>query len=1469
MKDNNTRLIQELEEKNAELGLALATLDATEDCVLIFDAETLRFIYVNQGACRNLGRTADQVLMMTPLDILPEFTGESFRAMLTPMLAGEVRSHRFFAVHRHDAGHDVPVEIALQYVAPPGERARFIAIARDVTEKRQVEGELHRSQSLLRIAGKIARVGGWALNLPGNEVYWSSEIWDLLEYPPGEVPSLEEALALYPPAWREKISAAIATCAREGKPFDLDLQVNSAKGRLIWARVCGEAVRDAQGVIVRVNGAFSDITERKLATEALAESEARFRGSFDQAAVGIAHVSAEGRYLRVNDKLCDILGYSGEELLDRTFGELTHPEDRTGGDEALKAMLAGERSSFVTEKRYRRNDGAVVWVNLVSTLKRSEDGVPEHFISVFEDITSRKLAEFRLHRLNCLHTVLSKTSEAVVRMRDRQALYATVCRILVEDGLVRMAWIAELNGETGHARLAAACGEGQEFLRDMTITTDGGPLSLGPVGTALRTGVYNVCNDVAGDERLMPWREKGLRHGFRASAAFPIKLGEVVIGAVVIAVGEAGYFQDDEIRLMSAVANDLAFAIESQQKEQQRRETEKALHASEAGMAAAQRIAHFGSWELDLEEGAHVDANRLCWSDEMFRIAGFEPGSVEVTNELFFQLVPPEEHEAIRQAVASAVGQGHQYSIVHRLIRPSGEVRMVHETAQLFLDEETGLPVKMVGTAHDITDRNRGEAEIQRTTDLLTAVADGTPDAVFVKDLKGRYLLFNEAAARFVGRPAAEVIGQDDTAIFGPAEALMVMESDRRVMVSGLVQTAEEVLTADGTTRIYQATKAPHRDRQGNIVGMIGISRDITEGKQSEEKVRQSEASMAAAQRIAKVGNWDWNIVTGELYWSDQVFALFGLPVCESDPIPYVTFLNAVHPADRERTQKAVEDALAAGTPYNIEHRVLLADGRVRVMHELGEVLRDDVSGRALHMTGTVQDITERKQAEETLQLLSSAVEQSKESIVITDAQPDLPGPCILFVNPAFTQMTGYTSQEVVGKTPRMLQGPRTDKEVMKRLRHNLTHGETFEGDTINYRKDGTEFHMEWQIAPIRNASGEVTHFVAIQRDVTERQKHRRLALRSQRLESLGTLAGGVAHDLNNALAPIMLGLDLMRMRYPQECAIIDVFETSARRGADMVRQLLTFASGAEGARISIQPSHLVAELESMMKASFPKNIRVVIAAEHGLPTVLGDATQVHQILLNLCVNARDAMPHGGILTVETQQMEVDAVYASAIPDAQPGHYVVLRVRDTGTGIPAEIIDRIFDPFFTTKDPDRGTGLGLSTVLGIVRGHGGFLQVYSQPGRGSTFAVYLPVHGTRAEDAPESQADAEFRGQGETILLVDDEPIVLEIGRLVLHRLGFTPLTATDGADGLIVLAQHRDEVRAIVTDLHMPHMDGLVFVRALRRLLPHIPVAIASGRMEETLSSEFKSLGVTQCLDKPFTENQLAEALKKLLVPE
>jgi PAS domain S-box-containing protein len=439
--------------------------------------------------------------------------------------------------------------------------------------------------------------------------------------------------------------------------------------------------------------------------------------------------------------------------------------------------------------------------------------------------------------------------------------------------------------------------------------------------------------------------------------------------------------------------------------------------------------------------------------------------------------------------------------------------------------------------------------------------------------------------------------------------------------------------------------------------------------------------------------------------------------------------------------------------------------------------------------------------------------------------------------------------------------------EVNEAFFRSFEHART---STIEHRlllPDGQVKFVEerWKVS--HDQAGKPVRASGTCQDITERKKMEHQFFRAQRLESIGTLAAGVAHDLNNTLAPIMMGVELLKMDYPQESDTVDMMASSARRAAGMVRQLLTFAKGAEGERILVSPSRLIGELEEMIRGSFPKNIEVRVHCETAIPGVMGDATQLHQVLMNLCVNARDAMPRGGTLTLEASSEAIDDANAGTL-GAKAGAYVVLRVRDTGTGIPPELLHRIFDPFFSTKAPDKGTGLGLSTVVGIVKGHHGVLHVDSQLGKGTTFKVFLPTAEEMSYSEEGGAVAVSFRGQGETILLVDDEAAVREMGRIVLRRLNFNPVTATDGADGLIHAAMLRDELHAVITDLQMPHTDGLEFVRALRRMLPHVPVVVASGRLEEQVAAEFKSLNVTHRLDKPFTEGQLAHMLQRMLAP-
>jgi PAS domain S-box-containing protein len=508
-------------------------------------------------------------------------------------------------------------------------------------------------------------------------------------------------------------------------------------------------------------------------------------------------------------------------------------------------------------------------------------------------------------------------------------------------------------------------------------------------------------------------------------------------------------------------------------------------------------------------------------------------------------------------------------------------------------------------------------------------------------------------------------------------------------------------------------------------------------------------------------------------------------------------------------------------------------------------------------------DIARRQQAEEKLREAENRYrtlfEQSPDGIVIIDPETARP----VEFNATAHQQLGYSREEFAQLSFADINASEKPEDIRARIAAVMREGRS-DFETLHRTKQGEirNVHVTAQRLDIQGKP--VYH--CIWRDMTERLKNERLAFRSQRLEAIGTLAGGVAHDLNNTLAPILMGIEILRMDYPGASETVDLFETSARRASEMVRQLLTFAKGAKGERVAVKLSHLVKEIQSIVQSTFPKNIHVTTSFDKEQPTVLGDPTQLHQVLLNLCVNARDAMSNGGTLGLEAQTVTLDAAAAGAITDAKPGKYVALRVRDTGTGIPAEILDRIFDPFFTTKGPDKGTGLGLSTVVGIVRGHGGFMQVESVPGHGSTFTAYLPVEVAKDTPVEVPQTGTKFRGHGETILIVDDEAGMRNIACTVLRRLNFKAVTANDGADGLIQAAKYRADLRAIITDLQMPHMDGINFLRMLRRVMPDIPVLISTGLLDETATKEFKALGTITVLEKPFSENELVAALQGML---
>lgn len=497
---------------------------------------------------------------------------------------------------------------------------------------------------------------------------------------------------------------------------------------------------------------------------------------------------------------------------------------------------------------------------------------------------------------------------------------------------------------------------------------------------------------------------------------------------------------------------------------------------------------------------------------------------------------------------------------------------------------------------------------------------------------------------------------------------------------------------------------------------------------------------------------------------------------------------------------------------------------------------------------------------EDQLPLVQQALSQLRESVVITTKDLAEPGPQIVYVNPAFTRMTGWTPEELVGRNPRILQGPRTTRKTLDRLRAQLGKGESFEGHDINYRKDGTAFHIDWYIEPLRDAGGEINYWVAVQRDVTEREELQEQLLRAQRLEGIGLLASGIAHDLNNVLSPVMIGCEVLRPQVADEDArkFLGLLDESAKRGAALVKQILSFARGINGANTLVEPRHVIHEIATMAKATFPKKIDIVEDVPADLGAIEIDATQLHQVLLNLCVNARDAIGDAGTITLRGRRVVLAEARQTARGLLDPGDYLVLEVSDTGSGMPNEVAAKIFDPFFSTKAPGKGTGLGLSTVAMIVENQRGGIELRTKPGAGTAFTIYFVAAKSSADSPNESQARATIDGRGRSVLIADDEVAVAEIMRETLEGAGFKVTLTFDGMEALAA-AQDAAPEMAIV-DLLMPHADGLTTMRELRRRFPGIRLIAISGLSAEEITETATEADVV--LQKPFTLRELIGAV-------
>lgn len=676
---------------------------------------------------------------------------------------------------------------------------------------------------------------------------------------------------------------------------------------------------------------------------------------------------------------------------------------------------------------------------------------------------------------------------------------------------------------------------------------------------------------------------------------------------------------------------------------------------------------------------------------------------------------------------------------------------------------------------------------------------------------------------------------------------------------------------ADGTMAWFRRDVQPWRDSTGAIGGIVIFIEDVSVRKQTDDALAEGQSRLRLALEAGRVSTWTWNVADDRIDYDEGIQRLIGRSRAEIAQGGLEFFRTIVHPEDRAGLDRTIASTLANGAETSADYRVVHPDGRIAWIADRGTIERD-ASGTAVRMVGACVDVTESRRMQEELheseRRFRELVETIREVFWVSDVTKDR----IIYVSPGYAQIWGRPGEELYASSRAWLAAVHTDDR--ERILHAAltkqaagTYDETYR----IVRPDGSIRWVRDRAYPVRDATGTLVRIVGCASDITERKLLEEQFLRAQRLEAIGTLAGGIAHDLNNILAPMFMIGPLLKAKLadPSDISMLSIVETSARRGANVVRQLLTFSRGIAGERGPLQVRHLVKEMTAIMHETFPREIGIVHQIPADLWPVVGDATQLHQVLMNLCVNARDAMVDGGVLSIDAHNAEIGAEALAGYGWVKPGRFVVITVSDTGHGIPDDVKAKIFEPFFTTKAVGKGTGLGLSTVLGIVKSHGGFVSLESHVGRFTKFHVHVPSSDAKEDlTTPVPVAEA-APGHGELILIVDDEVNVRQAMQRVLEHNGYGVMAAANGREALGLYLLQRDKVRVVVTDLMMPEMNGVALVRALRDLGPDLPILASTGLIDGENRDSLEAMRITELLPKPYTSFELVEAIARALEPK
>lgn len=687
----------------------------------------------------------------------------------------------------------------------------------------------------------------------------------------------------------------------------------------------------------------------------------------------------------------------------------------------------------------------------------------------------------------------------------------------------------------------------------------------------------------------------------------------------------------------------------------------------------------------------------------------------------------------------------------------------------------------------------------------------------------------------------------------------------------------------------------PMRDRTGKVVGVVEFVRDITVRREAELKLRKANEVLAAREKELMALNQQLSAALQQLSAqeeslreSEERYRAFYQEVRDGccaidlqgrftecnpaferltgyslDELKQMSYEDLTPPKWHDMERKILREQVSVqgfSALYEKEYRH--RDGHIFPI-ELQAYIKRDRQGRHIGYWAFVRDVSERKKAEHQLERFAAAIQNAAETVMIMDSDGT-----IQYVNPAIEQLTGFTSAEVIGKNPFFTTLGIYTSDFYRNVWETLQSGTVWRGHMTNIDKSGRRYELDTVISPIREASGAVVGYVSIGRDITKEIELEQQLRHSQKMEAIGKLAGGIAHDFNNILSAIIGYAELSREQAPAQGPLrhnLSRILEAADRAKNLVLQILAFSRKTQPSFQPLNLTTLIQEAFKLLRPTLPSTIDIQTRISNQSAVIMGDPTQVQQVLINLCANAAHAMrEHGGTLTIEAETVTLDEAQAAMYPEIKPGDYAMLVVRDTGTGISPEIIDRIFDPFFTTKEVGQGTGMGLAVVHGIVKNHGGAIRVESRPGEGSSFFVVFPL--SRSEAPQEAEMSQDIPGGSESVLVVDDEEHLLIVCSRMLESLGYRVIPASTGAEALRLFLQNPGSFDLIVTDQTMPTMTGYELAKRVLEVRPGMPIVLCTGYSETVSEEKAHALGIKGFAFKPLNRAELARVVRTVL---